>query len=109
MNKSDVIRAVADKKGISVSAAGRVIDTMFGAMAKAIMKGERIDVRGFGSFMVRVYPGRTAHNPKTGCRVNVGSRSRPYFRAGKELKAVVAASGEPGCSGSTPQTSHHLV
>jgi integration host factor subunit beta len=55
-------------------------------MTEALAKGEGIEIRGFGSFTVRNYPGREGRNPKTGEIVNVPPRKKPFFKVGKELK-----------------------
>lgn len=61
-------------------------------MSLALMEGNRIEVRGFGSFSLRERPSRTAHNPKTGERVMTKNRVSPHFKPGKELKERVNAS-----------------
>ena len=67
-----------------------VVDTIFESMAQALQRGERIDIRGFGSFQVRVHRAHEGHNPKTGEVIHVPTRRRPFFRVAKELKETVS-------------------
>lgn len=67
----------------------KVIDTVFDTLKGQLVKGGRIELRGFGAFSVRRREARTARNPKTGEEVSVGERHAIYFRAGKELREKV--------------------
>ena len=89
MNRSDLINVLKDKVTLSRKDAGKVIDTFFDALKETLAKGERVEIRGFGSFSVKNYKPYTGRNPKTGEIVSVPPKNVPFFKAGKELKALV--------------------
>ena len=66
-----------------------IVNAMFEAMAQVLARGERIEIRGFGSFGVKQRGSRQGRNPKTGAQVAVEAKRIPFFRAGKELKLEV--------------------
>jgi integration host factor subunit beta len=66
-----------------------IVNSIFDAMAEGLARGERIEIRGFGSFALRYRRAREGRNPKTGKTVAVTARQAPFFRAGKELRAEV--------------------
>jgi integration host factor subunit beta len=66
-----------------------VVNTIFDAMTDALRRGERIEIRGFGSFQVKVREARDGRNPKTGEMVNIPAKRTPFFKVGKELKEMV--------------------
>jgi integration host factor subunit beta len=86
MNKSELIEALAARKGISFKKAEEIINTIFEAMTKALLEGDRIEIRGFGSFVVNEYKAYTGRNPKTGEPIAVKPKKLPFFKVGKELK-----------------------
>lgn len=63
-----------------------IVDMIFNTMGDALERGDRIEIRGFGSFVVKEYKGYTGRNPKTGEQIVVSNKSLPFFKAGKELK-----------------------
>jgi integration host factor subunit beta len=65
------------------------VDLIFGGMADALAKGERVEIRGFGSFKVKHYDGYQGRNPKTGEVLNVKPKKMPFFKCGKELRGTV--------------------
>ena len=69
-----------------------LVNAVFAGLTAALARGERIEVRGFGSFRVRHYPARAGRNPKTGVVVAVAAKTIPRFKAGKELCARVVRS-----------------
>jgi integration host factor subunit beta len=89
MKKSDLIVALSEKEGIREQEAFDIVNLMFSGFTNALSKGDRIEIRGFGSFTVRNYPPYLGKNPKTGQRVKVGPKKLPYFKVGKELKEGV--------------------
>lgn len=89
MNKSELIVALAKKENLTKQKAEEVIDTIFDSMTDALMAGERIEIRGFGSFVVREYGSYTGRNPKTGESISVSPKKLPFFKVGKELKKLV--------------------
>ncbi|GAB1410914.1 HU family DNA-binding protein [Desulfovibrionales bacterium] len=85
MNKSELIQTVADKIKISNDEAATMVDTFFESMREAMLRGDRIEIRGFGSFKVKNYEGYVGRNPKTGQSVQVKPKKMPFFKAGKGL------------------------
>ncbi len=69
--------------------ARETVNLFFDSIKEALKGGDRVEIRGFGSFHVREYEGYTGRNPKTGARVEVQPKKLPVFRAGRELKAMV--------------------
>ncbi len=86
MNKSELIKAVAEKGGLSMKVAKEVVHTFFDAHIDAILEDERIEIRGFGSFVNKKYDSYTGRNPKTGEKIHVPEKKLPFFKVGKELK-----------------------
>jgi len=89
MNKSDLIQALADKEGLTIKMAEKVVNTVFDLMAQSLAQGDRVEVRGFGCFQVKDYGGYEGWNPKTGEVVEVKPKKLPAFKVGKGLKERV--------------------
>jgi integration host factor subunit beta len=89
MNKGDLINALKKENGFTRDKAERVIDLFFGEMTNALINGDRVEIRGFGSIFVKQYGAYQGRNPKTGVSVRVKSKRLPFFRCGKELKERV--------------------
>lgn len=90
MNKSDLIEMLAKKlPNLAARDVEVIVNTVFDSMTDALKKNERIEIRGFGSFEVRVRKPRIGRNPKTGQAVEVGERLVPFFKVGKELRERV--------------------
>lgn len=94
MNKSELIEELSLKRGISLKKSEEVVNTLFDSMAEAMVNDERIEIRGFGSFVINEYKPYTGRNPKTGESISVKPKKLPFFKVGKELKERVA--GENG-------------
>lgn len=86
MNKSELIKALAEEGHLSNEDATMVVTTFIEGMKKALLDGDRVEIRGFGSFKMKEYSGYAGRNPRTGQAVNVIPKRLPFFRAGKELK-----------------------
>jgi integration host factor subunit beta len=86
MNKSQLIEALAKAENLALKKAEEVVNTVFGDMEAALTRGERVEIRGFGSFKIKNYEGYQGRNPKTGEIINVTSKKLPFFKVGKELK-----------------------
>ncbi len=87
MNKSDLVENISEKlKNLSRKEVDLIVDTVFNKMTEALASGGRIEIRGFGSFEVRVRDSRQGRNPKSGEKVFVTTRRVPFFKVGKELK-----------------------
>jgi integration host factor subunit beta len=89
MNKAELIEKVSERVKIPSKAAKVVVDTIFDTMQESLEKGEGIEIRGFGSFVVRNYGAYKGRNPKTGEIVDVEPKKLPYFKVGKEMKKLV--------------------
>jgi len=90
MTKSGLIQDVAQRTPhISKRDTEVVVNTIFDAMVDALKRGDRIEIRGFGSFQVKLRDARDGRNPKTGEPVHIGSKRTPFFKVGKELKQMV--------------------
>ncbi|HEY4745670.1 MAG TPA: HU family DNA-binding protein [Desulfuromonadaceae bacterium] len=89
MNKSDLIKLLAQERNISQKRADEVVNVLFDELTSAIATGERVNIRGLGSFMTRDYDSYTGRNPKTGESITVPPKKLPYFKVGKEVKESV--------------------
>ena len=89
MTKADLINVVAEKANLQHKQSELVVNTVFDLMSDALRKDERIEIRGFGSFVNRSYESYQGRNPKTGQVVQVPPKRVPFFKVGKELKEMV--------------------
>ncbi|HQR56885.1 MAG TPA: integration host factor subunit beta [Burkholderiaceae bacterium] len=95
MTKSELIARLAERNPRLVARdADEAVNTMLDAMTDALAGGQRIEIRGFGSFALNYRPPRLGRNPKSGDRVQVPAKYVPHFKAGKELRERV--DGEEG-------------
>ncbi|MBG0775786.1 MAG: integration host factor subunit beta [Desulfovibrionaceae bacterium] len=86
MNKSELIKTLAETNDIPADEASVMVNVFVDAVKEALLNGDRVEIRGFGSFKIKDYGGYTGRNPKTGEVVSVEPKQLPFFRAGKELK-----------------------
>jgi len=91
MTRSDLIDRLATEKNISNTVAETIVTEIFKGMSDTLVAGNRIEIRGFGSFENREYEGYIGRNPKTGAKTDVGPNKLPFFKVGKELKEGVNA------------------
>ena len=91
MNKSELVKALADQANISLDEATLVVNTFVDSMMDSLLEGGRVEIRGFGSFKVKEYGSYAGRNPRTGEKVAVEPKRLPFFRAGKELKEYLIA------------------
>ena len=91
MKKSDLVDAIAGKAGLPKGQIQQMVDDVFELIADSLAKGEKIDLRGFGTFSVRESAARTGRNPQTGEAISIPARRVPGFKPGKELKEKVNA------------------
>ncbi len=89
MNKSDLVVSLARESDLPLRKSEEIVDLVFETMARTLIKGDRIEVRGFGSFEVREYGDYTGRNPKTGEKIAVSGKKLPFFKVGKELREKV--------------------
>jgi integration host factor subunit beta len=92
MNKAELVNELKDKNGFTVQQAEMIVNTFFEAVAEALARGDRVEIRGFGSVFVKSYNSYVGRNPKTGAPVQVKRKRLPFFRCGKELKERVDSS-----------------
>jgi integration host factor subunit beta len=91
MTKSDLIDVLCETQKIPKGRAELLVQVIFESMEEALKRGERIEIRGFGSFELRSYKQYEGRNPRTGVRVSVQPKRLPFFKVGKELKERVNA------------------
>lgn len=89
MNKSELIEKLALKSGIPLPQAEEIVSLVLRKMKETLVGGGRIEIRGFGSFVVKVYESYLGRNPKTGEKISVPPKKLPFFKVGKELKERV--------------------
>ena len=86
MTKAELVEEVARAAELNKRDAEVIVETVFGSIIDALHKGEKVELRGFGSFRTRERGPRRGRNPKTGEPVDVPAKRVPYFKPGKELK-----------------------
>ncbi len=89
MNKSELIEALAEKMQLPVREAASITNTIIETMSDALAEGNSIEIRGFGSFVVKEYESYTGRNPKTGEKIKVSPKKLPFFKVGKDLRERV--------------------
>jgi integration host factor subunit beta len=89
MNKSELIEALSKKEDLTEKKAIELVNLIFKGFTEELRRSGRIEIRGFGSFMVRQYDAYTGRNPKTGRNIQVSPKRLPFFKVGKELKERV--------------------
>ena len=94
MTKSDLIESVANKLHLPKGKAELIVNCIFDSMEESLKQGERIEIRGFGSFEIRNYKAYEGRNPRTGDPVGVHPKRLPFFKVGKELKERVNESAQ---------------
>jgi DNA-binding protein HU-beta len=90
MNKTDLINQVSELSGLSKKDAGKAVDAVFGAIGEALQNGDKVQLVGFGNFEVRERQARKGRNPQTGEEIDIAASKTPAFKAGKQLKDLVA-------------------
>ncbi|MDR0578220.1 MAG: integration host factor subunit beta [Candidatus Accumulibacter sp.] len=95
MTKSDLIVRLAERfPQLVTKDADFAVKTILDALSAALVKGDRVEIRGFGSFSLNYRPPRVGRNPKSGDKVRVPEKWVPHFKAGKELRERVDKSGD---------------
>ena len=89
MTKADLINLIAERANITRVKAEAVVNTVFDSMIEALLKDDRIEIRGFGSFVNRSYKAYKGRNPRTGEVIEVKGKRLPFFKVGKELKEYI--------------------
>lgn len=99
MTKADLIDEVARVVEMTRKDSEIIVETIFDSVVRSLHQGEKIEIRGFGSFRTRQRQPRVGRNPKTGTRVDVPAKRIPYFKPSKELKDLVNGEGETAPTG----------
>ncbi|MCP4338032.1 MAG: integration host factor subunit beta [Desulfobulbaceae bacterium] len=89
MNKSELIEALSQDINVPHREAAAITNTVIETMTEALAKGESIEIRGFGSFVIKKYDSYEGRNPKTGKKIQVQPKRLPFFKVGKELREKV--------------------
>ncbi|HLC25487.1 MAG TPA: integration host factor subunit beta [bacterium] len=89
MTKADLVEMVSERITLNKKQTEVLVETVFGTITKALAKGDKVELRGFGSFRVRTRDPRDGRNPKTGDSVRIPAKKVPFFKAGKELREIV--------------------
>ena len=89
MNKSDIINLVADKNNLNLADTEYSIKKIIDYLAVYLYQGDRVEIRGFGSFCLHTHKSRIARNPKTGDKIALERRNTVHFKPSKELKSRV--------------------
>ncbi len=100
MTKAELVEEVSRVSDLTKKDSEVIVDTVFKSIVDALHRGEKIELRGFGSFRLRQREPRKGRNPKTGDKVDVPPKKVPYFKPGKELKDLInRAIEEAGADG----------
>ncbi len=86
MNKSDLSNSLNKETDLAVKKAEEIVDKVFDTISKALVGGDRIEIRGFGALSIREYKGYTGRNPKTGVETVVEPKRLPFFKVGKDFR-----------------------
>ncbi|MGI8883469.1 MAG: integration host factor subunit beta [Pyrinomonadaceae bacterium] len=89
MTKADLVERVAKEADMTKKDAEQLVEIIFDSIIASLNKGEKIELRGFGSFRVRQRNARKGRNPKTGDSVDIPAKRVAYFKPGKELKELI--------------------
>jgi integration host factor subunit beta len=96
MTKAELVDEVARVVQLTKKQAETIVNIVFDSIVDSLRAGQKIELRGFGSFRLRSRKSRTGRNPKTGEKVEVPSKKIPYFKPGKELKELINKAAEAG-------------
>lgn len=108
MTKAELIEEVSRVSDLTKKHSEIIVDTVFKSIINALHRGDKIELRGFGSFRIRQRESRKGRNPKTGERVDVPAKKVPYFKPGKELKELINQGSGAG-SGEEPSAAPALA
>jgi integration host factor subunit beta len=104
MTKADLIEEVSRIVEMTRKDSEVIVEVIFDSVVKSLRNGDKIEIRGFGSFRTRQRQARVGRNPKTGARVEVPAKRIPYFKPSKELKDLVNHGEESPQPGPPPET-----
>ncbi len=89
MTKAELVDEVGRQAALTRKHSEVIVDAVFSSILEALQRGDKIELRGFGSFRIRKRGSRTGRNPKTGEGVVVPAKKIPYFKPGKELRELI--------------------
>ena len=89
MTKAELVEEVSNQSELTKKDAEVIVQTVLDSITDSLQRGEKIELRGFGSFRIRNRSSRQGRNPKTGTSVSVPAKKVPYFKPGKELKDLI--------------------
>ena len=98
MTKAELIEEVSRVVEMTRKESEVIVDAIFASVVRALRAGDKIEIRGFGSFRLRKREPRKGRNPKTGDKVDVPPKKVPYFKPGKELKELINKEPAPAAS-----------
>ena len=107
MTKAELVEDVAEAAELTKKDAERLVEIVFESIIETLNQGEKIELRGFGSFRVRERGARRGRNPKTGDPVSIPAKRVPYFKPGKELKELINDSSQPASGSENSACSQH--
>ena len=93
MTKADLVEKVASKINLNKKETDNIVGIIFQSITNSLSEGDKVELRGFGSFRIRERNARMGRNPKSGEKVEVPAKKIPFFKAGKELREMVDVSG----------------
>ena len=103
MTKADLVEEVIRTTELPRKESEAIVETIFDSIIQALQTGEKIEIRGFGSFRTRQRRGRVGRNPKTGAKVEVPPKRIPFFKPSKELKDFVNGDAAATAAALPPQ------
>jgi len=98
-SKSDLIAEVAARTKLPVMRVDLLVNQVFDHMVEVLQRGERIEIRGFGSFTIRLYSEYVGRNPRSGQTIHIKAKRLPFFKVGKELQERINAINSVGARG----------
>jgi integration host factor subunit beta len=106
MTKAELVEDVARAAELTKKDAERLVEIVFESIIETLNQGEKIELRGFGSFRVRERGARRGRNPKTGDPVDIPAKRVPYFKPGKEMKELIneESAGDGSTTGTPAET-----
>jgi integration host factor subunit beta len=106
MTKAELVDEVARVVQLTKKQAEMIVNIVFDSIVDSLRSGQKIELRGFGSFRLRSRKSRTGRNPKTGEKVEVPSKKIPYFKPGKELKELINKAMAEAEAAETAEAAH---
>jgi integration host factor subunit beta len=107
LTKADLIEEILRVSELPRRESETIVETIFDSIIQSLQKGEKIEIRGFGSFRTRQRRGRVGRNPKTGAKVEVPAKKIPFFKPSKELKDFVNSGEAEASAGAASGNAPH--